>query len=89
MERVKLIQLKNMVKFLNNDIGTEDHKIALDQAYGGYQLVIVHIKEGYGESDLSRRLTAREMYECLYTIQNIIRVVGSHNWIKLVLEKKK
>lgn len=83
-DRVTDTQLKNMVGFINADIGTESKKIGLDFAYGGVKLVIVHLDQGRAESDLSRRLTKREMYETLHAITNVLRV-AKHNtdWTKL------
>jgi len=73
--------LRNMVGYLNDSIGNVNEVIALDQAYGGYQLVIVHMLRKRAESDLSRRLNGREMYELLYTLRefdlrNLLKPIG-------------
>lgn len=52
---------------------TSTQKIELDISYGGYQLVIVHLDKNQAETGLSRRLTASEMYELLYCLNNLDR----------------
>lgn len=86
-DRVTERQLRNMLKFINQDIATENKKLAFDIAYGGIQLVLLHKDKGNGESDLSRRGTKREMYEILYTIQRILDVYRFNNWLNLPPKK--
>ena len=89
MDKVTNKMLDNMVGFINADLAvSEKKKIKLDYAYGGVQLVIVHYDQGQSESDISRRLTKREMYETLYTIQNLLRIFEYHpDWLALKKEK--
>lgn len=72
---------------MNKDLAGQNKRLDLDIAYGGYQLVIVHEDQGYGESDLSRRLKASEMYEVLYALQNVVRTMQYHDWLHAPAKK--
>ena len=72
MERITRKHLYSMVDTLNHIKPMEDAKFGLDIAYGGYRLVKRYNVSG-GQSDLTYRVTARELYNIMLGIENFNR----------------
>lgn len=69
--RVTKELLRNHVQRINRFLkeNGKDIEYGLDIAYGGYRLVKY---VGSGESERSYRLTAKELYYVLYTIEKVL-----------------
>ena len=72
MERISRKQLYSMIDTLNHIKPMTDAKFGLNIAYGGYRLVKRSNASG-GESDLTYRVTARELYNIMLGIENFNR----------------
>lgn len=88
MSRVTRLILRNMVADISKNISTANRVVDLDISNGGYQLVIVRMDDHQSQTTLSRRLSAGEMYETLYTLKELINVVKyDEPTLKLVLKE--
>lgn len=64
MKRVTKKDLENMIGLLNNHYPTPaGMKYGIDDAYGGYRLVL--IDSHGGEVDIGNRTTAKDLYNAL------------------------
>ena len=73
MDRITKTDLHQQINFINRKLKPYNIELGLSIAYGGYRLIQ---KRGCGgEHDLSYRLTARELYYCLNSIDNLLEIM--------------
>lgn len=77
MSRVTEKILDYHIGILNGILTDYNITVKLDIANGGYKLVQKLATGGYKE--LSSRLSAREMYECINSIENLLNVINYNN----------
>ena len=80
MKRITVKDLKTLSDYMNKRFSymlpNKDDVYAIDQAYGGYRLVIRHANTG--ESDVSPRGTARETETYMRAMINAFNMAERH-----------